>query len=453
LDKCRDSKTRETEEWALKIISELDSYTELSQSGTGCHIIVKGSLPPGGNRKGRVEMYDCDRYFCMTEALVPGIGRGTIERRDIAGLQKRMLAGECGSSSKAKPARDESESAEDCRLIGEVQKQVSTSDPEVLEESFRKQHSERYAERNREKGARGGKSYFRCSIENFLARNYCAAVQIGRIPVTELSNAERPFAKYGTDLRYCSDRTVWCVWDGRVWAVNDIGGVMRRMQEISRELYLEAANEPQESLRKALGTWSKESESRRAHENSVAIARYLFGMEIHTFSNVFDTNQLLLNVMNGTIDLETSGLLPHRRDDFLTKKVLIEYDPKAKCPKLSKFLNKTLPGDGLVGYLLCFAGYYLTGQTSEQSWFMSYGVPMSGKSTLINVLRGLLGPYALALPENYFLVTKNTSDFATAIRRMCTRLKQQRSLKLITRLVAEMIQRQPGVPAISTMVN
>jgi putative DNA primase/helicase len=45
---------------------------------------------------------------------------------------------------------------------------------------------------------------------------------------------------------------------------------------------------------------------------------------------------------------------------------------------------------------------------------MFYGVTMSGKSTLINVLRGLLGPYALALPENYFLVTKNTSDFATA---------------------------------------
>jgi hypothetical protein len=65
-------------------------------------------------------------------------------------------------------------------------------------------------------------------------------------------------------------------------------------------------------------------------------------------------------------------------------------------------------------YLSRFAGYCLTGLTSEQAWFMFYGGTASGKSTLINVLRGLLGPYALALPENYFLVTTNTSDFATA---------------------------------------
>ncbi len=121
-DKCRDPKTGETEAWVLAILEELDSYTELSQSGTGWHVIVKGSLPPGGNRKGRVEMYDHGRYFCMTGAMVPGIGRRTIESRDLAGLQKRMMAGKFGSSLKAKPARDESASVYDFRLIGKVEK-------------------------------------------------------------------------------------------------------------------------------------------------------------------------------------------------------------------------------------------------------------------------------------------------------------------------------------------
>jgi putative DNA primase/helicase len=414
LDKCRDPKTGETEQWALDIIAELDSYTELSQSGTGWHVIVKGTLALDGNRKGRIEMYDCKRFFCMTGALVPGIGRGTIETRDIAELQKRMLAGEFGSSSKAKPSRDESESAEDFRLIGEVQKQVRTSAPAVLEGAFRTRYPERYAARNREKGTRAGKNYVRYSIEKFLARNHVAAGPVGRIPITETSNAERLVAKCGTDLRYCSDRKVWCVWDGSIWTVNDIGGVMRRMQEVSREIYLEIAIEPDGSLRKELGKWAKESESRRTQENSVAIARYLDGIEIRNFSDVFDTHPLLLNVKNGAINLRTGELHSHRRADFLTKMVPIEYDPKAACPKFSRFLNETLPGDGLVGYLSRFAGYCLTGLTSEQSWFMFYGVTMSGKSTLINVLRGLLGPYALALPENYFLVTKNTSDFATA---------------------------------------
>src|SRR5260370_8038225 len=98
-DKCRDPQTGETEKWALDFIKKLDSYTELSQSGTGWHVIVKGHLAPGRNRSGHVEMEDCGRYFCMTGALVEGAGRGKIEPRDLAWLQKRMLAWVFGSYS------------------------------------------------------------------------------------------------------------------------------------------------------------------------------------------------------------------------------------------------------------------------------------------------------------------------------------------------------------------
>ena len=72
LDKCRDSDTGEIEEWAQKIIDTVSSYTEISPSGTGVHILVGGELPPGGNRKGHVEMYDSDRYFTVTGAHVEG---------------------------------------------------------------------------------------------------------------------------------------------------------------------------------------------------------------------------------------------------------------------------------------------------------------------------------------------------------------------------------------------
>ena len=67
LDKCRDPETGHVEGWAQEIIDHLDSWTELSQSGRGFHVIVRGSLPPGArNRKGQVEMYDSDRYFALT---------------------------------------------------------------------------------------------------------------------------------------------------------------------------------------------------------------------------------------------------------------------------------------------------------------------------------------------------------------------------------------------------
>jgi hypothetical protein len=72
LDNCRDSDSGEIDDWAMDIIDQLDSYTEISPSGTGVHILVGGNLPPGGNRKGQVEMYDSDRYFTVTGAHVEG---------------------------------------------------------------------------------------------------------------------------------------------------------------------------------------------------------------------------------------------------------------------------------------------------------------------------------------------------------------------------------------------
>ncbi len=73
IDKCRDPETGETEAWAAKIVERMNSYTEVSPSGTGLHIIVRGKLPPGPRRKGRVEFYDQGRYFTMTGDVVTAV--------------------------------------------------------------------------------------------------------------------------------------------------------------------------------------------------------------------------------------------------------------------------------------------------------------------------------------------------------------------------------------------
>jgi putative DNA primase/helicase len=52
------------------IYKEFDSYTELSPSGNGVHIIVKGKLPGPGRRRYFVELYDTDRYFTMTGNVI-----------------------------------------------------------------------------------------------------------------------------------------------------------------------------------------------------------------------------------------------------------------------------------------------------------------------------------------------------------------------------------------------
>lgn len=54
------------DEEAHHIISMLDSYTEISPSGTGIRIMLAGTLPGALRRKGNVEVYDTLRYLTLT---------------------------------------------------------------------------------------------------------------------------------------------------------------------------------------------------------------------------------------------------------------------------------------------------------------------------------------------------------------------------------------------------
>ncbi len=66
LDDCRDPETGDADDVALDIIARLDSYTEVSPSGTGYHVLITGELPDGRNRRGSVELYDTARFFTVT---------------------------------------------------------------------------------------------------------------------------------------------------------------------------------------------------------------------------------------------------------------------------------------------------------------------------------------------------------------------------------------------------
>jgi putative DNA primase/helicase len=54
--------------WALEIVRYFDSYTELSATGSGLHIIVRGDVP--NRRKGDVEVYSSKRFFTVTGHVV-----------------------------------------------------------------------------------------------------------------------------------------------------------------------------------------------------------------------------------------------------------------------------------------------------------------------------------------------------------------------------------------------
>jgi putative DNA primase/helicase len=69
LDKCRDPHYHEIEAWAKEDLDLINSYSEISPSGTGIRIVALGGLLPNdgrGRKKGHVEVYQAAHYLTIT---------------------------------------------------------------------------------------------------------------------------------------------------------------------------------------------------------------------------------------------------------------------------------------------------------------------------------------------------------------------------------------------------
>jgi len=66
LDGCRNPESGRIDAWARSIMKRLDSYTEISPSGTGVRIFIRGTLPAHGRRKGKIEIYSQARFLTIT---------------------------------------------------------------------------------------------------------------------------------------------------------------------------------------------------------------------------------------------------------------------------------------------------------------------------------------------------------------------------------------------------
>jgi hypothetical protein len=107
LDDCRDPATGEVEDWARLYVEDAHSDTELSPSGRGFHIWLRGSPPNGADgqskgaaRKDGVEIYSRRRYFTMTGNHLDGT---PLDLRDLNAVEVARLYArvEAGRDSKA----------------------------------------------------------------------------------------------------------------------------------------------------------------------------------------------------------------------------------------------------------------------------------------------------------------------------------------------------------------
>ena len=185
----------------------------------------------------------------------------------------------------------------------------------------------------------------------------------------------------------------WYVWDSGRWTsssshtvVNRMMMTITQMSKIANECYCK------DDL-KVINAHIKKSLSRASIWNALQIASN--SPTLNVKASRLDSNPLLLNLKNGTLDTENLKLRAHDPRDYITKQIPIELKPEAVCPRWNQFIAEITCGDtALADYIQRAAGYSITGDTSEQIMFVLLGTGNNGKSLFLKVLRDILGDYA-----------------------------------------------------------
>lgn len=219
---------------------------------------------------------------------------------------------------------------------------------------------------------------------------------------SDVGNAERFVAQHGELARFCHVWGTWLLYDTRRWRKDETLQVEQLARRTVRAIYAEANEARSEDLRKKLAAHAMRSEQAGRLRAMVSLAT----SDLPVAPGELDADPWALNVENGTINLKTQDLGPHRREDFLSKVIPVRYDPQARCPTWEAFLERIFSGNAvMIGFVQRAVGYSLTGDTSEQCLFLLHGSGSNGKTTLTEVLRQLGGEYA------------RQADFATFLER------------------------------------
>ncbi|MGQ9663143.1 MAG: phage/plasmid primase, P4 family [Kiritimatiellia bacterium] len=240
-------------------------------------------------------------------------------------------------------------------------------------------------------------------------------------PLTDSGNAERLHMLYGERFRYSHPQRQFFVWDGMRWAPDQRGAMRHWARETARELYSQAWDVRDRELQDQIIKHARRSECSQAITNMLKEVGSIPGVPV--LPDELDRDPFLLNVLNGTIDLRTGELRPHRREDLLTKLCPVEYDPAARSSLWERFLDEATGGDSeLREFLQRAAGYSLTGSTAEEKLFLIHGPAAAGKSTFLEAIKSSLGDYAWTADFETFVARRDVG----AVRNDVAELKARR---------------------------
>lgn len=464
LDHCIDPDTGEIQPAAQEIVDRLQSYTEITPSGEGLRILLQGRLSGTGNRKRwrgiEVEIYSRGRYLTVTGRQLAGCP-ATVEPRQEAldelhgeifaqgvrpdsGRQRTQATGGREDTSDqdllqmARAARNGAEfralydqgdtsayGGDDSRAdlalcnilcfwcgpdqarIDRIFRTSALMRPKWDRADYREgtigKALRDVREHYRPAGGDGGNGHKRTEIS-------AEPAPAPELHLTDIGNAERLVQLHGQDVRYCHSTGEWMVWTGTRWMLDTTAEIHRLAISTVRSIYGEAERCPDREQRKRIANWAKASEASTRLNAMISVAQGILPVS----RGDFDCDPWLLNCLNGTLDLRTGDLMPHRREDLISRICPVEYCPDADSDIWQRYLATAVPDADLREFLARAAGYTLTGDVGEEVLFFLHGPGGSGKSTFVESLRAALGDYSATLDFNVLLKSRHDVDGRSA---------------------------------------
>ena len=220
---------------------------------------------------------------------------------------------------------------------------------------------------------------------------------------TDTDHAELLVTRHGDELRSVPGMG-WCCWDGGRWAKDEGEVAVNALaKETARSLVEGLKNVSDEAAKPIL---ANARHCLTAAGRNAMIALSSREPDVVVMAADFDVDPWLLGVANGTIDLRTGVLRPPSRRDLMFMRAPVAYDREATAPLWQRVLDRVLPDPEVQAFVQRFIGYALTGVIREHIIVFLHGSGRNGKSTLIEVLKAVLGDYVVHANPKLLLVRK-----------------------------------------------
>lgn len=460
LDHCIDSDGHMTAQ-AEDIVRIMDgTYLEYSVSGTGIHLLFKGSIPAGHNKSkdSSVEMYSTGRYFTVT-----GNGRGNLEERTAQAsevfekymtpalpkpqkpdrvavpltfsddpdnvLLEKMFTAKNGGAVAALWNGDtsayggDSSRADDALVwhllfwthgdTWRVDRLFRTSS--LMRPKWDEKHgAQTYGELTITRAVEARRSSV--VAQDFASVVSSYSIQIGPLGQSPLPTELAIIDPLADERRYSWDDTgsgalfadtykniARYVSQAASWYVYqngvwnvDEGGL--RVAELAKTLVRHMIS--------CAATITDDDKremylkfTARMSSNKSREAMLISARSIFPMQiTEFDKNPYLFNCLNGTFNLKNFTFKLHDPSDLLSKIANVIYDPNASCERFVSFVHEIMQNDiEKIKYLQSAIGYAVTGLHDKKCFFILHGkLTNNGKSTFMDAIMNIMGDYAKA---------------------------------------------------------